>query len=262
MPRSRPGHTRAPAGVPHRHRTPRANPVIDGLPSRALRDRPSRAHTQLPAARRRRQGRAPLEALRAPAHASAVARLRTGQRALVLLRRPLRGARSPRHRDRGRAPSERPRVPTTRQPDRRRLESPVSAVRRGGGLSTGCEVTRAVVPPWPEPHRWGREVECAGCRYARRALSVRSARVGSRQAHSCEITGLVGIYTDPRHVILYPAMASAGRSSPSCSRPAPWVDARRRAPSHGRWRGSPEPRHRPPHGPVDAPPSRPPPWAQ
>jgi ADP-ribose pyrophosphatase YjhB (NUDIX family) len=30
----------------------------------------------------------------------------------------------------------------------------------------------------------------------------------------CEITGLVGIYTDPKHVILSPATAKSGRSFP------------------------------------------------
>lgn len=37
----------------------------------------------------------------------------------------------------------------------------------------------------------------------------------------CEITGLVGIYTDPKHIILYTSNGEARRNSPSSSRDDP-----------------------------------------
>ncbi|MGH3755160.1 MAG: NUDIX domain-containing protein [Pseudonocardiaceae bacterium] len=36
----------------------------------------------------------------------------------------------------------------------------------------------------------------------------------------CEVSGLVGIYTDPRHIVFYTVTVRPARSSPSCSPPA------------------------------------------
>jgi ADP-ribose pyrophosphatase YjhB (NUDIX family) len=57
----------------------------------------------------------------------------------------------------------------------------------------------------------------------------------------CAITGIVGIYSDPRHVILYTSNGEARRSSPSFCPPGHWADSQRRAASQARSAGSRNP---------------------
>lgn len=67
-----------------------------------------------------------------------------------------------------------------------------------------------------------------------------------------ESTGLVGIYTDPKHLILYTSNGEVGRNSPSCSPRPRTAGNRRRVASQatcgGSWRGA----RRLSEGPFDA----------
>ena len=57
----------------------------------------------------------------------------------------------------------------------------------------------------------------------------------------CVITGIVGIYSDPKHVIFYTSNGEARQESPSSLPPGSWADSRRRAASQARSAGSRNP---------------------